>query len=173
MQFSPRLIWKCIGEIILIGDLFKIKFNTLQYYYTMASTCSNRFLWRSKTLVLRPQTNLTFFPWLLNSLIEIFINILDLENRTNRNQEFSQWISRKGRGPQRNLVDVSPTNVISPICFHLNRMGNGNDDISSEKHFENSKTSRGSYLRTSNICILSRDMWKIWESIATHVTCAF
>jgi hypothetical protein len=33
-------------------------------------------------------------------------------------------------------------------CFHLNRMGigNGNDDIASEEHFENSKTRRGSHL---------------------------
>jgi hypothetical protein len=49
----------------------------------------------------------------------------------------------------RNLVDVSPMNVISPICFHLNRVGNGNDDITSEEHFENSKTVRGSYLDKS------------------------
>jgi hypothetical protein len=37
-------------------------------------------------------------------------------------------------------------NVISPICFHLNCMGSGNHDISSEEHFENSKTRKGTYL---------------------------
>ncbi len=37
-QFSPRLIKKYIGEIILIGDLFKVTFYTLQQYYTMTST---------------------------------------------------------------------------------------------------------------------------------------
>jgi hypothetical protein len=32
------------------------------------------------------------------------------------------------------------------FTFHLNRVGNGNEDISSEEHFENSKYSRVSYL---------------------------
>jgi hypothetical protein len=36
---------------------------------------------------------------------------------------------------QRNSVDIYLINVISPICFHLNRVGNGNDDISSEENF--------------------------------------
>jgi hypothetical protein len=31
-------------------------------------------------------------------------------------------------------------------CFHLNRAGNGNGGISSQEHFENLKTVRGSYL---------------------------
>ncbi len=54
-------------------------------------------------------------------------------------------------------------NVIFLICFYLNPVGNGNDDISSEAHFENSKTSTGSYLGLqaviflTNIWILSRD----------------
>jgi hypothetical protein len=30
--------------------------------------------------------------------------------------------------------------------FHLNRVGNGNDDISSQEHFKNLKTKRGSHL---------------------------
>jgi hypothetical protein len=62
---------------------------------------------------------------------------MELEEWTIRNQEFSQGTSRKRRGPLRNLVDVSPTNVISTICFHLNHVGNGNDDISSEEPFKN------------------------------------
>ena len=36
--------------------------------------------------------------------------------------------------------------VIYSICIHLNYVGNGNDNLSSEKHFENSKTCRGSYV---------------------------
>ncbi len=45
--------------------------------------------------------------------------------------------------PQRNFVDsISPINVISPICFHLCREGNDNNDIS----FWKLKISRGSYL---------------------------
>jgi len=46
---------------------------------------------------------------------------------------------------ERNLVDISPINVISLISFKLNRVVNGNCVISSEEHFENSKTSRGSH----------------------------
>jgi hypothetical protein len=66
-------------------------------------------------------------------------NILELEEFTNRNQELSQQNNKKRRGPPRNLVDISLINVISPICLHLYRVGNGNNDISSEEHFENSK----------------------------------
>jgi hypothetical protein len=62
------------------------------------------------------------------------------------NQEFSQSTNRKRQGARRNLSDVSPIIVSSPMCFHLNRVGNGDDDISSDEHFENSNTHRGSYL---------------------------
>jgi hypothetical protein len=54
--------------------------------------------------------------------------------------ELEQWTNRKQRGPERNSEDISPVIFISPICFHLNRVGNGNDDILSEEHFENTKT---------------------------------
>jgi hypothetical protein len=40
---------------------------------------------------------------------------------------------------------ISPINVISLICFQLSRVVNGNDGISSEEHFENCKTNRGSH----------------------------
>jgi hypothetical protein len=43
-------------------------------------------------------------------------------------------------------VGLSLINVGCPICMHLKLVGNGNDDISSEEHFENSKTRRGIYL---------------------------
>jgi hypothetical protein len=39
------------------------------------------------------------------------------------------------------LVDISQINA--PNGFHLYRKGNSNDDISSEKRFETSKTNRG------------------------------
>jgi hypothetical protein len=84
------------------------------------------------------QTNFTCNLQSLNNLLEILNNISELEEWTNRNQEFSQRTNRKRRGPQRNLGDVAPVYVTSPICFHLNRVGNGNDDISSEEHFQNS-----------------------------------
>jgi hypothetical protein len=45
------------------------------------------------------------------------------------------------RGSQTNFT-VSPrssnrmiSNKFSSVCFHLNRVGNGDDDISSEEHF--------------------------------------
>jgi hypothetical protein len=38
----------------------------------------------------------------------------------------------------------TPINIISSSMFHLNHLGN--DDISSEEDFENSKIIRGSYL---------------------------
>jgi hypothetical protein len=41
---------------------------------------------------------------------------------------------------------ISPINVVSPICFHLYRIENGNDDISSEEHFESSKISKRTYI---------------------------
>jgi hypothetical protein len=46
----------------------------------------------------------------------------------------------------RKLVDtgISPINIISPICFHIKCVGNSNDNISSEVHFETSKSSRDS-----------------------------
>ncbi len=80
------------------------------------------------------------------SLLAILKTILELAAWANRNQEFSQSTNRKLRGPQRNAVDVSPIIVIFPICFPLNRLELGNDDISSEEHFEHSTTSRGTVL---------------------------
>jgi hypothetical protein len=53
-------------------------------------------------------------------LFEILKNTLELEQRTNRNLEFTQ-------------VDISLIDDVSPICFYLSRMGI--DDISSEEHF--------------------------------------
>jgi hypothetical protein len=46
----------------------------------------------------------------------------------------------------RKLAAKSKINIISPSKFYLNRVGNGNDDISSKEHFINLKTKRGSYL---------------------------
>ena len=63
-----------------------------------------------------PQTNFTVSLRSSNFLLAILKNTLELEQWTNRNQEFLQWTNRKERGPQRNPVDISP------ICFHLNRV---------------------------------------------------
>jgi hypothetical protein len=40
----------------------------------------------------------------------------------------------------------TPKNNISPSMFHLNDMGNGNGDISSDEHYKNMETKRGSQL---------------------------
>jgi hypothetical protein len=53
---------------------------------------------------------------------------------------------------------VLQKNIISPSMFYLNRVrnaGNDDNDISSEKHFTNSKTKRSTYsfiTRTVNFC---------------------
>jgi hypothetical protein len=47
--------------------------------------------------------------------------------------EQEQWtigIKNSTRAPQRNLVNISPIKVFSPICFHLYGVGNKNDEIS-------------------------------------------
>jgi hypothetical protein len=109
------------------------------------------------------------WPRSSNGPIAILKNTLVLDQLTNRNQEFAQWTNRKQRGSQRNSVDISPINVRSLICFYLN-CGNGNADISSEEHFENSKTRRGPALlyyssRTvffcPNIWILCTNIWNL------------
>ncbi len=55
---------------------------------------------------------------------------------------------------------ISPINVSSPICFYLNCVANGNNDISSEKHFEHSKARRGILLLELFIFV------QIFESIS-------
>jgi hypothetical protein len=58
---------------------------------------------------------------------------------TNRKQESSGsepiGITRAAEKCSRYISNYS----ISPICFHLYCMGNGNDDISSEEPFERNK----------------------------------
>jgi hypothetical protein len=54
-----------------------------------------------------------------------------------RVQPLNQW---EIMGAPKNLIDISFINVISQIFFHLYLGGNGNDDISSEEHFENLKS---------------------------------
>jgi hypothetical protein len=55
-------------------------------------------------------------------------------------------------------------------------MGNGNDSILSEEHFENSKTSRGFYFLListyfcPNVLILSRDFFRDWKFCIGSVT---
>jgi hypothetical protein len=96
--------------------------------FKIAQLHSNRFLLTRKRYS-RVADKFSCTQHSLNSLLTILKTILELEEWTNWNQEFSHWANRKRQGPQINLVDVSPNNVISPIYFHLNREKTGNDDI--------------------------------------------
>jgi hypothetical protein len=51
--------------------------------------------------------------------------------------------NKKGR---KVIWQPTPINIISQICFQVNRRKRGKDDSSSEAHLQSSKTSRGSYL---------------------------
>ncbi len=79
---------------------------------------SNRFLWTTKPYA-KAADKFYFFFAALEKSFAAFKNILELEERAKRNLEFSKWIKRKRRGPQRNLVDVSLVYVIYPM-FQLN-----------------------------------------------------
>ncbi len=59
-----------------------------------------------------PQTNFTFSLRPLKSLLAIFKNTLELEEWTNRNQEFSHRTNRKRRGPQNRTMSrrAAPAN---------------------------------------------------------------
>jgi hypothetical protein len=66
----------------------------------------------------------------------------------------------KQLGPQRNLVDISPINVVSPICFHLNKMGKATMTYRLKRIFKNQQ--RFLFLTITsyfcqNILILSSD----------------
>jgi hypothetical protein len=50
-----------------------------------------------------------------------------------------------GKNIQVESWQQTTTNIISPSMFDLDRVGNGNDDMSSEEHLKNLKTKRGSF----------------------------
>ncbi len=71
------------NTVFLSEELFKITFqNGLNY--------TNRFLWTSKTYTRVTDKVYSFSPRPLNSLLAILKNILEHEEWTYRNQEFSQ-----------------------------------------------------------------------------------
>jgi hypothetical protein len=91
-----------------------------------------------------PQTNFTVSRRPSNSLLAIFI-ILELKHWTTggstksmgnlssafeSRQQLGTNIQELLRSWQRTAI-----NIISASKFHLNRVGNGNDNISSEEHF--------------------------------------
>jgi hypothetical protein len=87
-----------------------------------------------------------FLEKLFKCLLAIVKTRLELKTWTSRNQEFRQSTNGKQRGPQRNSLDISSTNVSSLICFHLNHGRNAMTTSHQRNIFENSKTRRGSFL---------------------------
>jgi hypothetical protein len=112
-----------MGEIIITGDVFK----SSTFYFKMDLTCTRiDFFLYSKAA-----NKFTFFPQFSNGAktmdhLESRIYTGNLKEAT-RTAKIFRYVFNK-------------CTVSSPICFHLNRMGSGNDGISSEEHFENSKT---------------------------------
>jgi len=97
---------------------FKSQFNTLKYvpyYFTIVSTTVQIDFCEQASYIRGPQTNCT------DSQRSMGARKMD-----HLNQEFT-------------VHSGEPINVCSRICFYLNRVGNGNDDISSEMQFENLK----------------------------------
>ncbi len=142
---------------MLIGDLFKTMLNNIVFQNGLNHTPID-FCEQAKH-IRGSQINFTFSRS-LNCILAILKDILELEEWTNRNQEFSKWTNMKQQGPHRNLVDVSRINVISPICFHQNRMGNCNNEISSDtvwrpSHIPRKKVSPSTRARTQSLCRFS------------------
>jgi hypothetical protein len=67
----------------------RLKFNTLQYYFKMVSPTTIDF-YEQAIHIGGPKTNFTVSPLSSHSLLAIFLNILELEQYTNRNKEFRQ-----------------------------------------------------------------------------------
>jgi hypothetical protein len=98
---------------------------------------SNRFLWTSKTNS-RAEDKFYYF----SVALEYYLSIFEEHIGCTVVALASVWWVRMDATK---FVDISPINIISPICFRLYRLGNGNADISSAKHFVNSKISRTLY----------------------------
>ncbi len=86
-----------------------------------------------------PRTNFTVSPRPSNSLHQFWkLYWGELEQWTDRNQEFRQWTNRKQMRTAKKSVNISSINVISHM-LHKNRVENGNDNNSSKWFFENQK----------------------------------
>jgi hypothetical protein len=139
-----------IKNLLVIWICSNLQFNTLQYYFKMVGPTLQQISVNIEAIFRGLLTNFTVSP-----------------QQTNRNEEFTHWTNRKQRGQQRYSVNVS-----SPLCFHLNRVGNGNDDITSENHFENLKTRRGTVLiYYKNCSFLSKYLTSIsWRAVPLKQT---
>jgi hypothetical protein len=116
---------KQMGVIVIIGDpqnrslLYSA---ILQYYFTFIPIDFYEQASHSRG----SQTNFTDSPLSTNGLLAILKNTLELEQRTNRNREFTQWLIGNKEDRKENQ---EKSEVISPIndsflrYFHVNRVG--------------------------------------------------
>jgi hypothetical protein len=73
--------------------------------------------------------------------------ILELEQWTNRKQEFIQLTNGNNEDCQVVWQPI-PLHIISSMCFHLNCVDSGKNNSSSESHCQNSQANRGCYLHS-------------------------
>ena len=58
----------------------------------------------------------------------------------NQQESIVETVNNAGNNEDRTeMQQIYLQNVIPPICFHLNRAGKGNDDISTENHLKPGK----------------------------------
>ncbi len=81
-----------------------------------------------------PWTNFTLSPRALNSLLTFSNFENHIGARRMNQQPCSEPIGSDKDRKKFSRCLSTPINNISIMCFHLNRVGNGNDDISSEEH---------------------------------------
>ena len=141
-----------MAEIIINGDVFKWQFNTLPEYFIMVSP-------PSQLLSMNKQTILDKFHCISAALKQSFSNFKKIYwNRSNGTlaalqKEWGTSVhSLKSQQPMgTNILVASKSlqqtliNVISPSMYNLNRIRNGNDNISSEEHFKSLKIKIGSF----------------------------
>ncbi len=135
----PIILWN-----IVLALSFYLFFSLVLSFFLLARALFSWYFFPIRPYLFPPPPGGRYFPIYrpLNGLLAILKNILELEQWTNRKQEFTQRTDRKTR-TAKNSIGLWYS---CPICFYLNRVGKSNDDISSEEHFENPKTRRGTDL---------------------------
>ncbi len=92
---------------------------------------------------------------------------------SNRNLHFTHWTNRKQRGPQRNLVDISPINVISLRPFHHKNFGKENHHHRRSLSFEIQKPEEV-LIFTWNFSFLTKHLNSIsWPSPFNDLTLTY
>ncbi len=101
-----QLWWKYIREIIVIEDFFNITVSHSPWYFFKITAL--------RKLYFCGQANHTF---------------------QGHATFFSQWINRE-QGSSTGKLTGNSNNIISPLYFHLNCMGNGKDDSLTKAHLQ-------------------------------------